>query len=77
MCNQLILLASCNKKENYNKEITKHVDFLRENHKPAKEYILDLFEKNDLVILCERYHHENTQYELITDVISDTKFIKN
>lgn len=73
----IILLASCNKKENYNKEITKHVYFLRENHKPAKEYILDLFEKNDLVILCERYHHENTQYELITDVISDTRFIKN
>jgi len=70
-------LIGCKNEENYNKEITKYVDFLKEDHKPAKEYILDLFEKNDLVILCERYHDENTQYELITDVISDTRFIKN
>jgi len=73
----IIIIASCNKEDNYNKEITKYIDFLKENHKPAKEYILELFEKNDLVILCERYHDENTQYELITDVISDTRFIKN
>ena len=73
----IIALISCKNKENYNKEITNYVDFLKEDQKPAKEYILDLFKKNDLVILCERYHHENTQYELIMDVISDARFIKN
>lgn len=73
----LAILTGCNKKANYDDTIAKHVTFLKTQNKPAKDYILDLFEKNDLVILCERYHSENTQYELITDVISDPRFIKN
>ncbi|MFH1118315.1 MAG: hypothetical protein V1775_00735 [Bacteroidota bacterium] len=73
----IVTLLSCNKTANYDAEIARYVEFLNNNKKPAKDYILDLFEKNDLVILCERYHSENTQYELIMDVVSDPRFIKN
>ena len=49
-------------------------DFLADQHLSAKEYILSLFEKYDIVILCERDHREITQYDLILDVISDERF---
>ena len=49
-------------------------DFLADQHLSAKEYILSLFEKYDIVILCERDHREITQYDLILDVISDKRF---
>ncbi len=73
----IIAIISCNEAPNYDEEISEYVVFLKNNNKPAKEYILDLFEKNDIVILCERYHSENTQYKLIMDVVSDSRFIKN
>lgn len=73
----IITIIGCNQAAKHDIEINKYVAFLENNDKPAKDYILDLFEKNDLVILCERYHHENTQYELIMDVISDPRFVKN
>ncbi len=73
----IIILLSCNKKVSYDKEIVNYVDFLNDNNTSAKDYVLGLFEKNDIVILCERYHSENTQYNLIMDVISDPRFIKN
>ncbi|RKN79689.1 hypothetical protein [Ulvibacterium marinum] len=73
----VITVTSCNQAPKHDIEINKYVDFLKNKDRPAKDYILDLFKKNDLVILCERYHQENTQYELITDVISDARFIKD
>ena len=73
----LILFASCNQKSKYDNEIDKYVDFLEKNNKSAKDYILDLFEQNDIVILCERDHRENTQYDLILELISDPRFVKN
>ncbi len=73
----VITVISCNQAPKHDIEINEYVDFLKNNDRPAKDYILDLFKKNDLVILCERYHQENTQYELITDVISDARFIKD
>ena len=71
------LLISCSKKDNYNPEIKEYVSFLETQNQSAKNYILDLFDSNDLVIICERYHNENTQYELITDIISDPRFVEN
>ena len=73
----IVTLTGCNRKKNYNAKITSYVEFIENNNKSAKEYILDLFDKNDIVILCERYHSENTQYELIMDIVSDSRFIKN
>ncbi|MEJ2104391.1 MAG: hypothetical protein P8X47_07430 [Ignavibacteriaceae bacterium] len=76
----LILIAtiftSCTNKR-YNKEITPYVNFLEKDHEKAKDYVLDLFKKNDIVILCERDHRENTQYEFIKELVSDPRFIHN
>jgi len=56
--------------------IAPYVSFLNQQ-KEAKEYIFELFEKYDIVILCERLHYEMTQYDFIYDVISDQRFIDN
>ncbi|WP_422082406.1 hypothetical protein [Ulvibacterium sp.] len=72
-----IALLNCSEGTGYDKEIKEHVLFVKKSNKPAKEYILDLFDIYDLVILCERYHSENTQYKLIMDVVSDSRFIEN
>lgn len=53
-----------------------YVSFL-EKQKDAKDYIFKLFEKKDIVILCERAHPEMTQYDFIYDIISDKRFIEN
>jgi hypothetical protein len=73
----IFTIISCNQAPKHDKEINKYVDFLENNNKPAKDYILDLFEKNDLVILCERDHRENTQYDFLKELMSDPRFIKN
>jgi len=73
----LILILSCNQKQVYNIELIPYTNFLEKDHRKAKDYVLDLFEKNDLVIICERDHRENTQYEFLNELISDPKFIQN
>ena len=62
-------------KQSKNK-IEPYVSFLNQQ-KEAKEYIFDLFEKYDIIILTERLHYEMTQYNFIYDVISDQRFIDN
>ncbi len=72
-----VVLLSCNQPTRYKEELRGYVHFLGRDHKLAKDYVLDLFEENDLVILCERDHRENTQYEFLNELISDSRFIKN
>jgi hypothetical protein len=55
--------------------INPYKSFLEGQNKSAKDYILGLFDSNDIVIICERNHGEMSQYDLITDVISDKRFI--
>lgn len=55
----------------------KYVSYLQKPHLSAKNYIIGLFKKYDMVILCERAHAELTQYDLYLDVISDPWFVKN
>ncbi len=55
--------------------VKKYTDFLQQNKSDIKDYIFGLFEKYDHVILCERAHREMTQYDLIYDVVSDTRFV--
>ena len=43
----------------------------------AKEYLLTLFNKYDIVVLCEALHTEDTQWDFIYDVISDKRFVEN
>jgi archaellum component FlaF (FlaF/FlaG flagellin family) len=59
------------------KEIEQYVSFLKKEKTTAKDYVLSLFEKNDIVILCERDHRELTQYELILEIMRDPYFIDN
>jgi len=76
----ITILTNCNNQEkkndeNINPKIKKYVEFLQKQNKTAKEYILTLFDKYDVVILCERAHYEFTQYDLYLDIISDKRFI--
>jgi hypothetical protein len=73
----LILIASCNQIPKHDKKIDNYIDFLKQNNNHAKDYILDLFDNYDLVILCERDHRENTQYDFLKELMSDPRFIKN
>jgi hypothetical protein len=59
-----------------NKQIETYVDYLTTQNTSAKDYILNLFEKYDIVFLCERDHAEHTQYDFIYDIVSDTRFIE-
>lgn len=58
------------------KEIHPYVEFLKKQSTDPVDYIFDLFEKYDIVILGERDHRDTTQYELFTKIISDPRFIE-
>lgn len=73
----LIGITSYGQVTKHDKNIDNYVNFLENNNKQAKDYVLDLFENNDLVILCERDHRENTQYDFLKELLSDPRFIKN
>jgi hypothetical protein len=77
LCFGLFVIVSCKQNLKHDKKIDKYIDFLELNKTNAKDYVLDLFEYNDLVILCERDHRENTQYDFITELVSDERFVKN
>lgn len=54
------------------------VDFLKsEELLSPKDYIINAFNENDIVILSERHHGELKQYKLIVEVIKDSKFRGN
>jgi hypothetical protein len=57
--------------------IKPYIEFLKTQHSTAEDYIISLFDKNDVVILCERLHPELTQYDLVLNVCRNPKFIKN
>lgn len=57
-------------------EIQSYVDFINETNTSPVDYVMELFEKYDVVILGERDHRDMTQYELIKDIISDSRFIE-
>ncbi len=69
----ILSLCSCSLKE---KNQTAS-DFLKEQKASAKDYVLNQFKENDIVIICERDHKEFTQYELFLDIIKDPYFIEN
>jgi len=56
--------------------ISPYVTYLNGQNQSAKDYILDLFNDHDIVIICERLHGEMTQYDLLADIISDKRFIE-
>ncbi len=60
-----------------NSEIKPYLDFLKTQNMSAKEYVLSLFNKYDLVVVCERIHTEMTQYDLYLSIIQDPQFTKS
>jgi hypothetical protein len=58
----------------YNPALSQYVAFLKEQKQSPTDYILGLFQTNDLVILCERNHAEMTQYDMLFEVVSDGRF---
>jgi len=75
----IFISASCTKKEKELKpkeEIEPYVEFLKNENTSAKDYIINLFEKKDVVIIGERFHPELTQYELVLDISKDPRFIE-
>lgn len=69
----ILILYSCG----YKKLEVSHVDFLKKQNLSAKDYVINQFEKHDLVIICERDHKDFTQYELILEIVKDPFFIEN
>lgn len=60
-----------------NNDSTKpYVKFIDEQNTGPVDYIIGLFDKYDVVVLCERAHPEMTQYDFIYDLISDPRFIR-
>jgi uncharacterized RDD family membrane protein YckC len=57
------------------RSIVPYTKFLRKPRETPVDYIMGLYDNNDIVILCERPHPEATQWELITQLVSDPRFI--
>jgi len=56
-------------------EIDRYVKFIENCDTNPVDYIMDLFEKHDVVVLGERDHRDTTQYVLIQQIVSDPRFI--
>jgi hypothetical protein len=50
------------------------VRFLETQKQTPGDYIMGLFAKYDIVVLCERAHPETTQYDMICELARDTRF---
>ncbi|MDR1346737.1 MAG: RDD family protein [Bacteroidales bacterium] len=59
-----------------NARIKPYTTFLEQRHQDPKEYLLGLFDKYDIVVLCENLHTEDTQWDFIYDVVSDRRFVE-
>lgn len=55
--------------------VAKYVDFLQDNRRDINDYVMELFDKYDHVILCERAHQEMTQYDMIYNLVTDRRFV--
>jgi len=56
-------------------ELEPYVSFLHRHAQPSIQYLLQLFNTYDLVILAERTHPETTQWEFIYELTSHPEFI--
>lgn len=54
--------------------VAKYTEYLAKNKNDINDYIFSLYEKYDHVILCERFHHECTQWDMIYNIVSDSRF---
>ena len=59
-----------------NDNVKPYYEYVKTQTKSPKEYILGLFEKYDIVVLEESFHGECTEWDLITDIVTDSVFVK-
>ncbi|MEI7725417.1 MAG: RDD family protein [Bacteroidota bacterium] len=52
-----------------------YVRFLKKQKTNPVDYVIGLFEKYDVVVLCERAHPEMTQYDFVFNIVKDPRFI--
>jgi uncharacterized RDD family membrane protein YckC len=52
-----------------------YVRFLQQGQSQPVDYVLGLFERYDVVVLCERPHPEASQWDFIFDVVQDPRFV--
>jgi hypothetical protein len=53
-----------------------YVQYINNSRTTPVEYIFNLFEYSDIVVIGERDHRDTTQYELILDIQKDPRFVK-
>jgi hypothetical protein len=61
----------------HNDALDEYVTFLEQQKTSPVDYVMGLFEKHDVVILCERAHPEMTQYDLIFELVADPRFLEH
>lgn len=54
--------------------VERYTDYINANGKDINEYIKELFREYDHVVLCERWHPEGTQYDMIYDLVTTPYF---
>ena len=54
--------------------VSEYTDFINTNSNDINEYIKELYKHYDHVVLCERWHPECTQYDLIYDLVTSPYF---
>ena len=57
--------------------VESYAAFLSQSHTEPVDYVMQLFESHDIVVLCERMHTESTQWDLIFEIVSDDRFIQS
>ncbi len=58
----------------YDPAIERYVRFLETQKQTPVDYIMGLYAKHDIVMLCERAHPETTQYDMICELTRDPRF---
>ncbi len=53
-----------------------YVAFLKQEQATPVDYVIDLFDRYDVVVLCERPHPEKSQWEFIYEVVQDPRFVE-
>ena len=54
--------------------IDRYIQFLQQQKQTPVDYLVNLFQTYDLVVLCERSHPEVTQYDMIYQLAADPRF---
>lgn len=50
--------------------------FLKQGQATPVDYVIGLFDRYDVVVLCERMHPEGSQWEFIYEVLQDPRFVE-